>query len=432
MPSVFQLHITDVSMPPGGASERTSASAFTTLMGLQNELGAHTQAHHVIVGPTAAALAAAQAALAANNHKNTTPNTPLGPLTVFAPLPEPAALAKLGQAGLTGWWPLDDAAPAALLGSCLHMDQTRWRQLEAAHQALHSVRTELEEQRWVERAKGVLMQARQLSSDDALHLLRGAATGAGLPLGEVSRAVAQTAQWAEAVNRAGRLRMLSQRLIKLAAQVLAGVDTRRAKQAQGIAMRQVESCLKTLDDLLESRSADPAGLDALRTVHQAWQALLALLTPRMTLRTLQQADDAAATLLHCAEALTDALEAGGARRALRLVNLCGRQRMQVQRLAKEALLAALLQQPERLDALPAVMQSFEAAVQELEHAPLGSPAARATLSAAREQWLNLLRGLRLPDGQEGRQALAVASDALLVLFDELTDDYEHSLQLILS
>jgi len=79
-----------------------------------------------------------------------------------------------------------------------------------------------------------------------------------------------------------------------------------------------------------------------------------------------------------------------------------------------------------------VMQSFEAAVQELEHAPLGSPAARATLSAAREQWLNLLRGLRLPDGQEGRQALAVASDALLVLFDELTDDYEHSLQLILS
>ncbi|MFZ2989744.1 MAG: antitermination regulator, partial [Ideonella sp.] len=77
-------------------------------------------------------------------------------------------------------------------------------------------------------------------------------------------------------------------------------------------------------------------------------------------------------------------------------------------------------------------EAFEATLLELERAPLGSPAARATLDAVREQWLHLLRGQRLADSAEGRQALAVASDALLGLFDALTADYEHSLQLILS
>jgi len=199
-----------------------------------------------------------------------------------------------------------------------------------------------------------------------------------------------------------------------------------------VALRQVEASLALLDELPVMRGAHPSARQALEAVHRSWQALRTLLLARLSLPLLQQADSAADALLAHAEALTDALESGGARRALHLVNLCGRQRMQVQRLAKEALLASLLGQPERMAQLPALMEVFETALRELEHAPLGSPAARATLDAARVQWLHLLRGLRLADGPEGRHGLAVASDALLVLFDQLTDDYEHSLQLILA
>jgi hypothetical protein len=414
----FRLEVTDLASCPGDwrrvlPDGDAAAQAQGGLL-----------AHRVFAGPQAAALAAARAALAAAAAP--------GPVTVLAPLPDGASLASLGRAGLSGWWPLDSSAAPALLRSCLHQDQVRWHLAQARRDALLNARAQLDEQRWVDRAKGVLMQARQLADDDAMRLLQGAATGAGMPLGVVARAVTEAAQWAEAVNRSGRLRMLSQRLIKLAAQVLAGVDTRRARQAQGVALRQVEASLALLDELPVMRGAHPSARQALEAVHRSWQALRTLLLARLSLPLLQQADSAADALLAHAEALTDALESGGARRALHLVNLCGRQRMQVQRLAKEALLASLLGQPERMAQLPALMEVFETALRELEHAPLGSPAARATLDAARVQWLHLLRGLRLADGPEGRHGLAVASDALLVLFDQLTDDYEHSLQLILA
>jgi len=40
---------------------------------------------------------------------------------------------------------------------------------------------------------------------------------ANLKLGDIARSVVDAAQWAEAINRSGQLRMLSQRLARLAA-----------------------------------------------------------------------------------------------------------------------------------------------------------------------------------------------------------------------
>ena len=53
---------------------------------------------------------------------------------------------------------------------------------------------------------------------------------ANLRLGEVSRSVIEAARWAEAINRAGQLRMLAQRLARLAAQTLAQVDVKRSRE----------------------------------------------------------------------------------------------------------------------------------------------------------------------------------------------------------
>ena len=56
---------------------------------------------------------------------------------------------------------------------------------------------------------------------------------ANLKLAEVSRSVIDAARWAEAVNRAGQLRMLSQRLVALAAQRLARTVRGRAHRPRG-------------------------------------------------------------------------------------------------------------------------------------------------------------------------------------------------------
>lgn len=353
----------------------------------------------------------------------------LGPRSLFSDDADPAHAVALGIDGL---WPRSTLADAPRLARALQLDAARWHRDQALRTDMERARTQLAERRWVERAKGVLMQARGLSEEEAFRLLRGASMQSNLRVGEVSRSVTEAAQWAEAVNRAGQLRMLSQRVVKLAAQRLDGIDPRRARQTQGMAIGRLQDNLDFLASLpVMHDSAGPAHL-ALAATDQAWRALKPVLMQRLTPATLAQSDALGEALLQRAEALTEVLEAGGARRALRLVNLCGRQRMRVQRLAKQALLAVLLQETTRQDALPALLDDVEATLQELERAPLGSPAARETLAQAREQWLHLLRGLRLAQGSEGRQALAVASDALLALFDRLTADYEHSLQLILS
>jgi hypothetical protein len=117
---------------------------------------------------------------------------------------------------------------------------------------------------------------------------------------------------------------------------------------------------------------------------------------------------------------------------LRIVNLCGRQRMRVQRLAKDALLAAMLPGGAWSAHLASTMDAFEASLLELERAPLSSPEIRAALNGARDEWLRLVRGVRQAERAEGRAELVRASEVLVDTFDRLTASYEHSLQVIMS
>ena len=119
-------------------------------------------------------------------------------------------------------------------------------------------------------------------------------------------------------------------------------------------------------------------------------------------------------------------------RSLHIVNVCGRQRMRVQRIAKEALLAHQLADQALRDGLPPLLDDFEAALRELDEAPLSTPEIRQSLSAARDEWLRLLRGLHGLHTDSGRLTIVQASDALLALFDRLTASYEHSLQVLMA
>lgn len=405
--------------------------------------------HLVVCGPAAPLLQALGPLLHAWHRE------PPGPVSVFCseagPGQLPAELPSLVQCGLTGWWPEAAQTQPAALSAILATDRARWTREASTRFALRQTQLQLDERKWVDRAKGVLMQARSdgqmLGEEDAFRLLRSAAMQSGLRVGEVSRAVFESAQWADAINRAGQLRMLSQRLVKLAAQRLAGVDARRARTLQHQATLRVQNNLDHLASLpaLARHDAQAGGslLPALlaRTL-AAWHDLRPALAERQTPASLAAIDVHAEALLQAAEALTTALEVQGGRQALRVINLCGRQRMRVQRLAKAALLADLLNEPSRHEPLVALLDEFEATLQELERAPLTSPEIRQNLGAARDEWLRLMRGLRTTTGAgfgsspgafstDPRAALASSADLLLDLFDQLTTAYEHSLQVIM-
>jgi hypothetical protein len=345
---------------------------------------------------------------------------------VSAPL-DGAQHESLVALGVHAWTPLE-AFDAASLASLTARAQARRQREAALRTELDSLRTRMDERKWVDRAKGLLMSARGIGEDEAFGLLRGAAMHANLRLGEVSRSVIEAAQWADAINRAGQLRMLSQRLVRVAAQLLGGIDVQRARVLRTQSTERVQQNL----DHLATLDLDAAGVKALSEVRAAWEGLAALLAARPAPQGLADIDVRGEALLSAAEAMTDALEASGARRALRIVNICGRQRMRAQRLAKDALLASTIAAEASRGRLLPTMNEFEAALGELERAPLSSPEIRAALAAARDEWLRLVGGVQALDSAEGRATLVRSSEALVDTFERLTAWYEHSLQVIMS
>lgn len=353
------------------------------------------------------------------------------PVLVIGDAPQAEALQPALQAGMHGWAHGD--ARGARLAAELRLTHARFTHEAALRAALADALARLDERKWVERAKGVLMAARQIGEDDAFRLLRGASMHTNLRVGEVSRSVIEAAQLADAVNRAGQLRMLSQRMVRLLAQCAAGVEPRRSRELLDEAQQRVRDTLERLQALpsMPSMPALPSIAPALAETASAWAGLQALLGGLPKPGALHNADTLAEALLACAEGLTAAIETASGRQGIHIVNLSGRQRMLVQRLAKDALLDALLDDAAARERVERCAGEFSQALDLLDRAPLSSAEIRATLATARTEWQRLQQALRDTRSKSGRQALARGSDSLLALFERLTELYERSLQVIM-
>ena len=366
------------------------------------------------------------------------------PVLVVGAAALPSELDSLLDLHLQAWLPGPPDAPA--LQAAIGLALPRFGREQALQLTLQGAQARLDERKWVDRAKGILMRGQQLSEDDAFSLLRAASMQANLRVGEVSRSLIETARAADAINRAGQLRMLSQHCVKALA-LRAGSTPGRVRADDGLdqTLQRMQVNLDHLaslqpdgtvaiwlaDTLAASRALSQVARDASTAPSRGggparpWGPLLL------------QADALAEVLLAQADGLTEALEETSGRRSLRLVNLCGRQRMLSQRLAKQALLAGLLSPAEaaaQAAAAASTMQAFEATMALLEQAPLATDAIRAALAQARGQWQRLLDGLRRAAGAEpdaGRSALGRESQALLATFEQLTSLYEHSMQVLL-
>ncbi|MEJ8853244.1 ANTAR domain-containing protein [Variovorax robiniae] len=346
---------------------------------------------------------------------------PSAPLSLLSPPMNEAMHASLVDVGIHAWGDVDKTEEFEL-AALQAQARARCRREAALRLELVQLRTQLDERKWVDRAKGLLMLGRGISEEEAFALLRRTSMHANLRLGEVSRSVVNAVQWAEAINRAGQLRMLSQRLARLAAQALAAVDTRSRGQRRQCAER-VQDNLAFLAGL---ELGDEAAADLERT-RAAWQSLSAAWTARITREAMAAIDAAAEALLASAEALTASLERASGRHALKIIGLCGRQRMLSERLAKEALLG----QPGAPQMI-ATANEFESALLELENAPLTSPEIRELLANARDEWLRFARGVQGADTPQGRMMLVQSAEALVSTFDQLAARYEHSVQVIMS
>ncbi|WP_159917121.1 ANTAR domain-containing protein [Pantoea sp. 18069] len=358
------------------------------------------------------------------------PDGPPCAISLIDAAPAPALLERLQARGLAGWWPQTSTAQDLAAG--LALDRWRWEERKALRVALASAQSQLADRKWLERAKGIVADARGTSEDEAFTFLRNAAMHASLKLSDISRSVVETAFWAESLNQAGQLRMLSQRIVRLAAQSLLGVDRPRARALQTASIERVQARLHFLQTVPHTHPHTPAVQSALAVVVDAWSRMQQVLAEKTSMEMLARLNARAEHLLQHAEALVQALEAASGRRALTVINLCGRQRMLVQRLGKTALLGELLQDAS-LRALLADMRSeVEVALLKMEMTPLSSPEITLSLRESRKAWLHLQSGLTQLDSVQSRAALCRSCDSLHDNFDQLTLLYEKSLQLLMS
>ena len=116
-------------------------------------------------------------------------------------------------AGIDGW--VVNGYAAGRLRPLIQFTVARHRQMRQMREELGDLKRRFEERKLVDRAKGILMTARHVSEDEAFRLLRSASMHAKQRIGQVSQQVIDAAHYADAINRAGRLRMLSQRIVKL-------------------------------------------------------------------------------------------------------------------------------------------------------------------------------------------------------------------------
>lgn len=322
---------------------------------------------------------------------------------------------------------------ASRLRPLIHLAQARHAKAQVQRRALEDMATRYEERKAVDRAKGILMRTQSLSDDDAFRTLRSAAMNTNQRMGQLSQHIIQSAQTAESVNRAGQLRMLSQRLAKLHLLQSAGVP-------DAVHAALLEASVQWVDSnfaLLRKSLSAPTYGDLLEHVAKTWLHLKGALAQGDT----AAVEDGTEALLLGAERLTGSLESAGTGAPLQVLNLAGRQRMLAQRFAKFALLASLEAgdteaSRKASEGMRTVQQEFETALTYLNGIPLSTPAIHDDLGAAGLAWLQMLDAARecqrktLARRAVYRAALAEGSETLLALFDRLSVHYEHSMQML--
>ena len=356
------------------------------------------------------------------------------PVLLFTNDADPAHTRSAVGAGVHAW--VVNGYGAGRLRALVQLAQARQAHERALQDQLRDVTQRLDERKVIERAKGILMRAREVSDDDAFQILRTASMHTNQRLGQVSQHIIQSAHFADAVNRAGQLRMLSQRLVKLHLLRLADAPVRPPQALLADSLHRVDANLAWLDKAL----SEPGFGDLLGALSGTSARLKGALDAKPSADSVPRVDAWAERLLQDAERLTTSLQSAGSVASLQVLNVAGRQRMLSQRFAKCALMALLGIADAGADrdaTLTAVQGDFERALAYLNGLPLSTPDIRAALDEAAQGWQQMLAATpqdRRPAGRDRvarLETVAHASEALLDRFEQLSTHYERSMQMLM-
>jgi hypothetical protein len=239
----------------------------------------------------------------------------------------------------------------------------------------------------------------------------------------VPAAFAQVRDLNDAINKAGRQRMLSQRMVKGWLALGQKLEDIRADKVLGDSMALFER------QLAELRAFAPT--EAIRTTYDQldtlWGTLKSALvgaSPSLGAAPGLLAMDS--KVLALAHQGTQQLEQHAGKPAGHLVNLAGRQRMLSQRMAKFQLaMAWKVPVADAAQQIETARAEFVAALDKLAAAPETTAAIQEQIVMARQQWIffnTALASSQAPDTRNARNVF-VASENILQVMDHITGLY---------
>jgi len=237
-------------------------------------------------------------------------------------------------------------------------------------------------------------------------------------------ALAQISDLNVAINKAGRQRMLSQRMAKAYFQIGQQVDVDRSKKALDASIAVFDRQLVELKNFAPT----PEIKDTYVKLEQSWLAYKDLLIgsplSQANGRKVLELSDQVLGLAHSG---TQQLEKRSSSSAGRLVNLSGRQRMLSQRMAKFYQANAWgIGDDKSAAEMEKARKEFVAAHQELASAPANTQQIKESLDLVKQQWIFFDSALGQKTGADKRPQTLVAttSERILEEMETVVGQYE--------
>lgn len=226
---------------------------------------------------------------------------------------------------------------------------------------------------------------------------------------------------ATAINRAGRMRALSQRASKAYVQGALGILTERARDIAHTTHSLVTSGLNDLN----RGSAPTEVAPLLKILEQRSQALLSLTSQEARRESVAEVVRLADAMLVSAEDLTRGYEKTATQSAARVVNVAGRQRMLSQRAARAYFLLGAGQTGQEIRTqLDETRKAFAESLAFLQASAVSTPHIRNELELAKGQWVFFDTALQKAPTPSSLQVVATTSERVYEVMDNLTAMYD--------